>query len=193
MIQVVKKTIRKFEEEQGLQYRENPVHLDRALVGPILATFEHYQRELRTAREARQMAWDQEVDAKVHRREAENQVAQLKRYLEKAQDAVLEAQGTARGHEKAYHDTLVLLKQAQTTDLAAANSADQVRIQSLEMQLNDATQQLRQLHAECALNAADGQMAIQRSQANEQLEALHTDIAEAHKALADMAAERDSA
>ncbi len=92
VIQVVKETIRKYEEEQGLQYRENPVHLDRDLVGPILATFEHYQRELRTAREERQTAWDHEVDAKVHRREAENQAAQLNRDLKKSQNAVLEAQ-----------------------------------------------------------------------------------------------------
>ncbi len=49
IIQAVKDTIRKYEEEQGLQHHENPVHLDRDLVGPILATFAHYQRELRVA------------------------------------------------------------------------------------------------------------------------------------------------
>ncbi len=42
VIQVVKDTIRKYEEEQGLQYRENPVHLDRELMGPIIATFAHH-------------------------------------------------------------------------------------------------------------------------------------------------------
>ncbi len=36
-------------------------------------------------------------------------------------------------------------------------------------------------------------MAVQQSQANEQLEALCTEIAEAHKALAEMAAKHDSA
>ncbi len=46
-----KKIIRKYEEEQGLQYRENLVHLDRALVGPILATFDYHQRELGVAKE----------------------------------------------------------------------------------------------------------------------------------------------
>ncbi len=87
----------------------------------------------------------------------------------------------------------MLLKRAQTTDPAATNKVDQVHIQSLETQLNDANQQLRQLRAERAPNAADGQMAVQQSQANEQLEALHTENAEAHKALAEMAAECDSA
>ncbi len=77
VIQVVKETIKKYEEEQGLQYHENPVHLDRDLVGPIIATFTHHQRELCVARDERQTAWDREIDAKVHRREAENQVAQL--------------------------------------------------------------------------------------------------------------------
>ncbi len=36
IIQVVKETIRRYEEEQGLRYHENPVHLDRALVELIL-------------------------------------------------------------------------------------------------------------------------------------------------------------
>ncbi len=96
-------------------------------------------------------------------------------------------------NEKAYHETLVLLKRAQTVDPAAANPADQVRIQSLETQLNDATQQLRQLCAECAPNAADGQMAVQQSETNGQLEALRAANEEAHKALAQVAAECDSA
>ncbi len=52
VIQVVKETIKKYEEEQGIQYHENRVHLDRALVGPIIATFAHHQRELRTVRES---------------------------------------------------------------------------------------------------------------------------------------------
>ena len=143
--QVVKETIRGYEDAQGLQYHEKPVHLDRDLVGPILATFAHHQRELRVARDERQVAWDREVDAKVHRMENENQVAQLKRDLFKSQDAVREAQEQARRHEKAYHETLVLFKQAQTADPAAANQADQIRIQSLETQLNHANQQLRQL------------------------------------------------
>ncbi len=84
----------------------------------------------------------------------------------------------------------MLLKRAQTAGLAAANQADQVRIQSLETLLNHANQQLTQLRAERAPNAADRQMAVQQSQTNEQLEALHAENEEAHKALAQVAAER---
>ncbi len=159
---MVKETRQRYEKEQGLQYGEKPVHLDSAIVRPILATFVHYQRELRAAEDARQMARDQEADAQVHRREAENEVAQLKRDLFGSQDATCEAEETARRHEKAYHETLVLLKRAQTKNPAAANQADRVHIQSLEAQLNDANQQLRQLRAERAPNAADGQMAVQQ-------------------------------
>ncbi len=52
----------------------------------------------------------------------------------------------------------MLLRQAQAANPATANAEDQVRIQSLEAQLNDATQQLRQLRAERGPNAPDGQM-----------------------------------
>ena len=52
-IQVVKETIRRYEDAQGFQYHEKPVHLDHDIVGPILATFVHYQRELRAAEDAR--------------------------------------------------------------------------------------------------------------------------------------------
>ncbi len=179
--------------DKGSKYHERPVHLDRDLVGPIIATFAHHQRELSVDREERQAAWDRKVDANIHRREAENQVAQLKHDLFKSQDAVREARETARGHEKAYRETLVLLKRAQAADPAAVNPADQVHIQSLETQLNDANQQLRQLRAEQAPNAVDGQIAVQQSQTNKQLEALHTDNEEAHNALAQVVAERDCA
>ncbi len=138
------------------------------------------------------LAWDREVNAKVHRREAENQVAQVKRDLFKSKNAVLEAQEAAGRHEKAYHETLVRLRRAQAADPAAACQSDQVHIQSLKAQLNDATQQLRQLRAERAPNAADGQMAVQQSETTEQLEALRTANEEAHKALAEVAAERHS-
>ena len=120
-------------------------------------------------------------------------MAQLKRDLLKSQDAVHEAQEAARRHERDYHETLVLLRWAQAVNPAAANAEDQVRIQSLETQLNNATQQLRQLRAERAPNAADGQMAVQQSETNEQLEALHAENAAAHKALTEVATERDSA
>ncbi len=71
MIQTVKETIKGYEDEQGVQYCENTVHLDRDLVGTILATFVHLQRELQVARNSRQQAWDREVDARFQRKEAE--------------------------------------------------------------------------------------------------------------------------
>ena len=191
--QVVKDTIRRYEGAQGFQYHEKPVHLDRAIVGPILATFVHHQRELRTAEDTRQAARDSDIAAQVQCREAENEVAQLKRDLFKSQDAVREAQEHVSRHEKAYHETLVFLKRAQTGDPAATNQTDRVHIQSLEAQLNDANQQLRQLRAERAPNAADGQMAVQQSQTNEQLETLRAENAEAHEAITWLAAEHDSA
>ncbi len=110
-----------------------------------------------------------------------------------SQNTVCEAQETARRHERDYHDTLVLLRWAQAANPAAANAEDQVCIQSLETQLNNATQQLRQQRAEGAQNVADGQMAVQHSETNEQLEALRAENAAAHKALAEVTAERDSA
>ncbi len=61
------------------------------------------------------------------------------------------------------------------------------------MQINAATQQLGQLHAERAPNAADGQMAVQQSETNEQLVALRAENKAAHQAIAELAAERDSA
>ncbi len=109
---MVKETLRKYEDAQGLQYNERPVHLDRNLVGLILATFAHQQRELSAARDERQAAWDREVNANIHCSEAENQVSQLKHDLFKSQDTVHEAQETARGHEKAYNEILVLLRRA---------------------------------------------------------------------------------
>ncbi len=126
VIQVAKETIKNYEEEQGLQYQENHVHLDRALVGPLIATFAHLQRELQVVRESRQTAWDREVDAKVHRKEAEKREAQLKCDLKKSQNEVLEAQETARKHERDYHEPLVLLRWAQAADPATANTEAQV-------------------------------------------------------------------
>ncbi len=76
--QKLKEAMRDFEDAQGPLCQEQPVHLDSDLVGPMLATFVHLQRELRTAREERQAAWDQRVNADVLRMEAERQVTQLK-------------------------------------------------------------------------------------------------------------------
>ncbi len=157
---MVKDTIQRYEDEQGLQYREKPVHLDSAIMAPIIATFVYYKRELHAAEDAWQAARDREVDAQVHRREAENQVAELKRDLFGSQDVTREAQENARKHEKSYQETLVLLRRAPTKDSAAANQADRAFIQSLEAQLHDANQQLQQLRTERAPNAADGQMAL---------------------------------
>ena len=110
-----------------------------------------------------------------------------------SRDATHEAQENARRHEKAYHETLVLLKRAQTEDPTAANQADLAFIQSLEAQLNNANQQLQQLRAERAPNAADGQMATQQSRTDEQLEALHAENAELHNTVERLAGERDRA
>ena len=192
VIQVVKEAIKNYKDEQGLQYGENAVHLDRGLVGPLIATFARLQRELQVVREQQQVARDREVDANVQRREAENQVAQLNRNLFASQDALHEAQETVRKHERDYHETLVLLRRAQAANPATANAEAQVRIQSLETQLNDAAQQLNRQHAERAPNAADGQMAGQQSQVNEQLEALRAENAATPKALEEMTADRDS-
>ena len=86
----------------------------------------------------------------------------------------------------------MLLRQARAADPATANTEAQVLIQSLEVQLNDATQQLDRLRAERAPNAVDGQLAVQQSEVGEQLEALRAENAAAHKALEDMTADRDS-
>ncbi len=118
-------------------------------------------------------------------------MAQLNRDLFASQDALREAQAAARKHEKDHHDTLVLLRRAQAANPATANAEAQVRIQSLETQLNAATQQLGQLRVECAPNAADGQMAVRQSEVNEQLEALHAENVAAHKALEEMTANCD--
>ncbi len=190
-IQVVKETIQRYEDEQGLQYHEKPVHLDSAITGPITATIIHLQRELCAAGNAWQEAEDRAVDAQVHRREAENEVAQLKWDLFGSQDATRVAQENARKHEKAYHETLMLLRRVQSEDPAATSQADRALIQSLEARLNDASQQLQQLRAKRAPNAADGQMAVQQSQTNEQLETLRADNAKLHTAIEQLAGERD--
>ena len=187
-----KETIKNYEDEQGIQYGKNAVHLDCALMGPLIATFTHLQRELQVVRDSRQLAWDREVAAKIQRKEAETREAQVKCNLRASQADVLRAQETAREHERDYHETLVLLRQARAVDPATASAEAQVRIQSLEAQLNDATQQLNQLRAERAPNAADGQMAVQQSEVNEQLEALCADNVAVHQALEEVTADRDN-
>ena len=193
VIQVVKEAIKNYEDEQGLQYSENAVHLDHALVGPLIATFAHLQRELQVVRDSRQLAWDCEVDAKVHCKEAEKREAQLKCDLKASQDEVLRAQETVRKHEREYHETLVLLRRAQAADPANANAEDQVRIQSLEAQLNDAILQLDQMRAERPPSAVEGQMAVHQSEVDEQLEALRVENAATHRVIAEeVIADRDS-
>ena len=185
--------MRDYEDAQGLLYQEQPVHLDSDLIGPMLATFVHLQRELSTALEERQMAWDQRVNADMLYREAERQVTQLKHELAGTQDVAHEAQETAREHENNYHETQVLLRWAQNATLAAANPADRVCIQTLEKQLRDADQQLRRLREEHALNAADGQIAVNQDQVNERLEALQVENKELHKNFVQMVVECDRA
>ncbi len=72
-----------------------------------------------------------------------------------------------------HRDALLKLERVPTEDPAAANQVDQALIQSLDQQLHDANQQLRQLREERAPNAPDGQIAVHQSQTNERLEALH--------------------
>ncbi len=135
-----------YEAEQGLQYHERPVHLDSAIAGSITAMVAHLQREVQEAKDGRQEANDRAIDANLNRREAENQVAQLKRDLFKAEQGTFEARKTARKYEKLYHETLAKLEQAQAGDPTASNRADRVLIQSLEEQLNNTTQQLNPLY-----------------------------------------------
>ncbi len=75
-----------------------------------------------------------------------------------------EAQENAREKEKAYNETLVLLRWAQSGTPTATSQLDLALIQSLEGRLYDANQQLRQIHEEHSPNAADGQMSVQQSQ-----------------------------
>ncbi len=127
----------------------------------------------------------------IQRKEAEKREAQLKCDLRASQGEVLRAQETAREHERDYHETLVLLRQARASDPTTASAEAQVRIQSLEVQLNDATQQLDRLREERAPNAVNGQPAVQQSEAGEQLEALRAENAATHKALEEMTADCD--
>ncbi len=185
--QLFKETMHSYENEQGLQYREKPVHWDSEIAGSIIATVTQLQRELREAKDERQQAEDQAVDAKVHLRGAEDVDAQFRRDLFKSQDEMLEDQENARKYEKNCHE------QAQVGNQSAPNWADQVRIQSLEEQLNDARQQQNQLHADHAPSAAEGQMAVQQSQTNEQLEALCAECDNLHAVIQKAVTYRDSA
>ncbi len=87
----------------------------------------------------------------------------------------------------------MLLKRARSENSTAVNQVDRIFIQSLEEQLNAANQQLRQLCEERATNAADGQMAVQQSQTNEQLEELRAEDKGLHEAIEQLASERDKA
>ncbi len=65
MAQAWKETMKGYEDEQGVQYSENAVHVDRDLVGSVMATIAHLQRELRVAGDSQQLARDREVDANI--------------------------------------------------------------------------------------------------------------------------------
>ncbi len=105
---------------------------------------------------------------------------------------MLEARETTKKYEKHYRDTLIELEQARAGDPAASNRADRVLIQSLEEQINNATQQLNQLCAGHAPSAAEGQLAAQQSQTNEQLEALHMECNTLRAAATKAVAEHDA-
>ncbi len=145
-----------YENEKGLQYRDKPVHLDSEIAESIMVTVAQLQRGLLEAKDAREETKDREVNAKVHFERAENEVAQLGQDLFGSQEAICETQENARKNEKAYHETLVLLKRARLENPVAVGQVDRALIQSLEEQLNNANQQLRQLLEERAPNAADG-------------------------------------
>ncbi len=133
------------------------------------------------------------VDAQVHRREAENEVAQLRQELSNAQQTTIDATRATQLQEKLHCDALLTLQQVPTEDPAAATQADRALIQSLDQQLQYANQQLQHLCAERAPNAADGQMAVQQSQTNEQLEALRAENADLHKTIDRLADVHDRA
>ncbi len=192
MVQALKEAVKDYEDEQGVQYGENAVHLDRDLVGPVLATFAHLQREHRVTGDSRQLARDHEVNANIQCKEAEKREAQLKCEPEASRDEILRTQETSREYERQYHETLVLLKKAQTADPATPNAEDQARIQTLEAQLDDALQQLDRLHAERDPGATDGQIAGHPSGTDAQLDALHAENVAAHEALEEITAERDN-
>ncbi len=192
MVQALKGSVKDYEDEQGVQYGENAVHMDRDLVGPVIATFAHLQRELQVTSASRQLARDREVKAEIQCKEAEKHEAQLKCDLEASQDEILRTQETAREYERQYHETLVLLKKAQTADPATASAEEQACVQSLEAQLNDALQQLDRLRAERDPGAIEGQIAGHPSGTDEQLEALQAENAATHGALEEITAERDN-
>ncbi len=75
---------------------------------------------------------------------------------------------------------------------SALNQADQVRIQLLEQQLNNANQQLRELRVGHASSAAEGQLAVQQSQTNGKLEALCVECNNLCAAIQKAVANRDS-
>ncbi len=83
--------------------------MDHDIAGSIIATIAQLQRELQEDKDAQQQAIDHEIDANVHKWEAENEVPQLKRNLFGTEQATLEAQKTARKYDKLYHETLVKL------------------------------------------------------------------------------------
>ncbi len=96
-IQLVKEAIQRYEDAQGLQYRENPVHLDSEIAGLIPVIVTHLQWELREAKDRWQDVSDREVDARVHLGKAEKRVAQLKQDLAGAQDAAFVGRSGPRG------------------------------------------------------------------------------------------------
>ncbi len=94
-----KESIHGYKAELGHQYHDGPVNVDGEVVGPIIGTVTHLQRELREAKAGEQAASDQAYDAVVQRHQAENEVAQPKQELLRAEQGMLEASETTRKYE----------------------------------------------------------------------------------------------
>ncbi len=128
-IQLIKEVIQRYEDAQGLQYHENAVHPDSELTGQVIATVVCLQWELQEAKDKRQEVNDREVNARVQLAKAERKIAQLKQDLAGAQDTALVAHRNAGKHEKAYHETLILVRRAQAKTATATNQAHWATIQ----------------------------------------------------------------
>lgn len=57
--------MRNNEAQQGCQYREDPVHVDEDLAGPIVATVDQLQQSLKEAPDCQQEVCDHAMDAEI--------------------------------------------------------------------------------------------------------------------------------
>ncbi len=93
-------------------YNYEAFHLDSDIARLIIATVAHLQQELQETKDERQKANDQAIDTNVHRCEAENEVAKIKRDLFAAEQATLEARGTDKRYNTHNRETLIELEWA---------------------------------------------------------------------------------